>query len=98
MNKCKCNTCENRFKCLTTEQVFSDKDYQAMFEANIALGFNREDAISAVNLFIRSKDESKDKLGTINKPWITWVQPNITPNLPWQWDITYSNSSDGVGR
>ncbi len=42
------NILPKRFLCWSTERVFSDPRYQALFEAELALGKSKEEAVKAV--------------------------------------------------
>jgi len=46
--ECLCSKCKLRFQCFTQERVFSDPLYQGLFEALIAKGRSREEAIDEV--------------------------------------------------
>jgi len=45
---CLCTQCKYRFQCFTQERVFSDPLYQGLFEALMAKGRSREEAIEEV--------------------------------------------------
>lgn len=51
-DKCLCNTCNNRFKCWTTKRVYSNPEYQALYEAFIAVGSSHEEAVRNVKVSI----------------------------------------------
>lgn len=51
---CECDKCKLRYKCFTEEKIFSDAVQQGMFEAFIALGMDRDNAINAVVDFLRT--------------------------------------------
>ena len=45
---CLCSKCVFRFQCFTQERVFSDPIYQGLFEALMAQGKSKEEAIDEV--------------------------------------------------
>ena len=45
---CLCSKCKLRFQCFTQERVFSNPLYQGLFEALMAKGRSREEAIDEV--------------------------------------------------
>jgi hypothetical protein len=47
-SECLCDKCPKRFLCYTTERIFSDARYQAIYEAEIALGKTKEQAVKTV--------------------------------------------------
>ncbi len=53
--ECKCSSCIFRFQCFTQERVFSDPIYQGLFEAMMAKGMSRDDAIDAVAMEIKMR-------------------------------------------
>lgn len=69
---CLCSKCMFRFQCFTQERVFSDPVYQGLFEALIAQGKSRDEAIDAVAIEIKFN---------INKP-ITLPYDDNSGNLP----------------
>ncbi len=52
---CLCSKCVFRFQCFTQERVFSDPIYQGLFEALMAKGRTREEAIDEVANEIKNK-------------------------------------------
>jgi len=76
--KCICGTCPRRFECFTQERVFSDALLQGLFEAILAEGVDREEAIKQV------KDEIKFRLTREELERVKGDEwrpvPNIYPN------------------
>lgn len=52
---CLCSECPLRFQCFTNEQVFSDPLHQGLFEALMASGRTREEAIDEVTTELKYK-------------------------------------------
>ncbi len=92
-DKCKCKECEYRFQCFTQERVFSDPLYQGLFEALMAKGRSREEAVDEVANEIKNKIAGgfnitlDDIQPTISQPNIT-IQPYIYP----QWETYYGDN------
>ena len=80
--KCMCDSCPNRFECFTQERVFSDPIFQGLFEALIAQGHSKEEALDMVS------DEIKSRIS----PPIPDSTPWAPVNPPWgtqPWTIKY---------
>ena len=89
--ECLCSKCPLRFFCFTQERVFSDPLYQGLFEALMAKGRSREEAIDEVT------NEIKNKIAGgfhVTLDDIQPAQPSITiqPYTYPQWQ-TYDNVS-----
>ena len=52
---CLCSGCTYRFQCFTQERVFSDPVFQGLFEALIAQGKSRDEAVDTVAKEIKSR-------------------------------------------
>ena len=52
-DKCLCSKCEFRFQCFTQERVFSDPIFQGLFEALMAQGKSKEEALDEVTTEIK---------------------------------------------
>lgn len=52
---CLCSKCMFRFQCFTQERVFSDPIFQGLFEALMAQGKSREEALDEVTNEIKFK-------------------------------------------
>ena len=48
MSECICDKCPKRFECFTQKKVFSDPQFQALFEAYIGSGCSPEEASAKV--------------------------------------------------
>uniref|UniRef100_A0A6M3LBA6 Uncharacterized protein n=1 Tax=viral metagenome TaxID=1070528 RepID=A0A6M3LBA6_9ZZZZ len=87
--ECLCSKCPLRFFCFTQERVFSDPLYQGLFEALMAKGRSREEAIDEVT------NEIKNKIAGGFHITLDDIQPTVQPNItiqPYtypQWE-TYS--------
>ena len=99
---CLCSKCIFRFQCFTQERVFSDPIYQGLFEALMAQGKSREEALDEVKNEIKFRmdrpieigggSDGSDGIGTIPFPNTTPdVQPYVQP-----WIISGYYNSDTV--
>ena len=52
---CLCYKCPYRFQCFTQERIFSDPLYQGLFEALMAKGRSREEAIEEVSNELKNR-------------------------------------------
>lgn len=50
---CLCSKCSLRFSCFTEERIFSDPIFQGLFEALMAQGRSREEALDEVTAEIK---------------------------------------------
>lgn len=84
--QCLCNKCPHKFECFTQERIFSDPIFQGLFEALMAQGMSKEDALEEVT------EELKSRLVNIplDKKDFTWVD-NTTFT-----DWTYYNTGVAV--
>jgi len=80
-NDCLCTKCVFRFQCFTQERIFSDPIYQGLFEALMAQGKTKEEALEEVTRELKWKISSPIK---IDEPTITipYISPNTTPYQP----------------
>jgi len=78
---CLCSKCIFRFQCFTQERVFSDPIYQGLFEALMAKGRSREEAIDEVT------QEIKNRIGGGYHIEIDPPSPNSAP-YPYYQPIT----------
>lgn len=67
--ECLCNGCEFKFQCFTQERVFSDPIFQGLFEALMAKGRTKEEALEEVTneLKLRIPGDTGD---SVLSPWI----------------------------
>ena len=92
---CLCSKCVFRFQCFTQERVFSDPIYQGLFEALMAQGKSKEEAIDEVANEIKLRmvrvDLQPFEPITPYEPTIqpyTFPCPNLAPDIqpfiqPW---------------
>ncbi len=98
-NECLCTKCVYRFQCFTQERIFSDPIYQGLFEALMAQGKTKEEALEEVTRELKWKISAPIIEPTVTIPY---VSPNtipyqpISPNSAPQWEIvcggTYNDS------
>jgi len=69
-NKCICDECPRRFVCFTQKKVFSEPDYQAMYEAYVEEGLEHEEAVKEVRELIERQR----------------IQPKVDDYKPWHDD------------
>jgi hypothetical protein len=96
--KCMCSKCPLRFVCFTEERIFSDPIFQGLFEALMAKGLTKEEAVDLVANEIKLR--IKMPTVTSESPSIPYPIPNPTPwtittdiypssNIPWTY--TYND-------
>jgi len=90
-NDCLCTKCVFRFQCFTQERIFSDPIYQGLFEALMAQGKTREEALEEVTRELKWKIVSPPNIqsepitipfptpNTIPYPYQPSVAPNSNP-------------------
>lgn len=100
---CLCNKCPHKFECYTQERIFSDPIFQGLFEALMAKGRTKEEALEEVTNEIKLRMNrpidigdgiGDDNDGTIPfeiKPWIPYQPPYYTGD-PIQPKWTYRDS------
>jgi len=71
---CLCSKCIFRFQCFTQERVFSDPIYQGLFEALMAQGKSKEEALDEVANEIKLRMNRFDL-----QPFEPTVQPYTVP-------------------
>ncbi len=86
---CLCEKCPLRFSCFTAERIFSSPLYQGLYEALIAQGRSKEDALTEVT------KELKGRIGMDNVPYVTPANPYVYPYTasPFWTSTTDSNTS-----
>ena len=101
---CLCTKCVFRFQCFTQERIFSDPIYQGLFEALIAQGKTKEEALEEVTRELKWKISPPQPI--IGEPAITIpfpnttpfpLQPSVAPNItivPWVSGNNIYNDSD----
>ena len=91
---CLCSKCIFRFQCFTQERVFSDPIYQGLFEALMAKGRSREEAIDEVT------QEIKNRIGGGYHIEIDPPAPNSAPYYQpitiQPWTIISDHCQDGI--
>lgn len=73
---CLCYKCPYRFQCFTQERIFSDPLYQGLFEALMAKGRSREEAIEEVSNELKNRISGNLHI-TVGDP-----APNSVPYYP----------------
>lgn len=94
---CRCNDCPLRFQCFTQERVFSDSLLQGLFEAIMAEGFDKEEALKQVKSEIAGKLNQRDAYRSIaisHQPF-EWDRGVTTPTTPWQ-QFPYTTGGGGT--
>ena len=85
--ECLCSKCKLRFQCFTQERIFSDPLYQGLFEALMAKGRSREEAIEEVANELKNRISSSPSsvggVGSTSAPYY----PTTTP----YWVYSYDN-------
>jgi len=103
-DNCKCKECTYRFSCFTQERVFSDPVLQGLFEALIAKGRSKEEALEEVTneIKVRMNQPRPDPQTIPNNPFdVVTIQPapNITiypvPNTTGGSFFTCDNNNSG---
>jgi hypothetical protein len=94
-NECLCAKCIFRFQCFTQERVFSDPIYQGLFEALMAKGRSREEAVEEVANEIKNKIAGGFRV-TLDDitPYVPQPNTTIQPYYP-QWQ-TYCSDNVSV--
>jgi len=106
-DRCKCKECEYRFQCFTNERIFSDPLYQGLYEALIALGRSKEEALEEVTRELKINMQPKFDLNPEDwqpsvQPWYTgggltsggtWEVSNNTVNYDADIQVTYTMST-----
>jgi hypothetical protein len=91
---CKCKECSLRFSCFTQERIFSDSLFQALFEALVAQGKSKEQALEEVTVELKARIGQGIQFVTIYPeptvapfPMTPWVSPNTIPysNPTFEW-------------
>lgn len=95
---CLCSKCEFRFQCFTQERVFSDPIFQGLFEALMAQGKSRKEALDEVTEEIKFR-MTKPEPFTPHVPEVfpgTYVPPpTIQPYVgDWYTDGIHFNSDN----
>jgi len=90
---CICNDCPLKFACFTQEKIFSETIHQSLFEAYIADGMSRSEALVSIIHMLEETIRSKKDIdfndfykSNIPKPYvaprITWVgNDTLFPNV-----------------
>jgi len=80
--KCLCAQCPHKFECFTQERIFSDPIFQGLFEALMAKGRTREQALEEVTSEIKLRMNriaieigGSDKDGNGNVPFPLDIKP-----------------------
>jgi len=58
--QCLCNNCPHKFECFTQERIFSDPIFQGLFEALMAQGMSKEDALEEVSEELKARMGKKE--------------------------------------
>ena len=91
---CLCVNCKFRFQCFTQERVFSDPLYQGLYEALIALGRSREEALEEVTKELKFKIQPGIAPPMVEpQTFIPYIQPITIAPLP-NSGGTYDNGSN----
>jgi len=86
--KCLCGDCPYKFECYTQERIFSDPIFQGLFEALIAQGMSKENALEEVNREIRLRIQRQAMpIASVPSIWDTAVS---TPT----WTTTTSTAGN----
>lgn len=96
---CLCKECPNRFICFTQERVFSDPIYQGLFEALMAKGRTRDQALDEVTEEIKSRmprSIDADEPYNPNIPYQPYTAPGTAQPGPWYWH-TYTDGDGSSG-
>ena len=73
---CLCENCPHKFVCFTQERIFSDPLYQGLFEALMAKGRTKEEALEEVThelkLVMTRREDKPSGLSDITiSPWVS---------------------------
>lgn len=102
-NDCLCPKCMFRFQCFTQERVFSDPIFQGLFEALMAQGKSKEEALDEVTREIKFRIITPISIPNAYPP-VTIPYPTTAPNaspFPYNplWTIRCNNVSfDSLGN
>ena len=95
--ECQCNKCALRFSCFTGERIFSDPLYQGLYEALIAQGRTKEQALDEVSREMKINMKPIPVYPPVYQP----ASPNVSPYTwdtgaapydPNRWTITCDNT------
>jgi hypothetical protein len=91
--KCLCGECPHKFECFTQERIFSDSIFQGLFEALIAQGSSKDDALKRVIGELEARIRAlSTNTWTISNPYtvggasstpVTYKQPQYTTGTYW---------------
>ncbi len=102
---CLCSGCIFRFQCFTQERVFSDPIYQGLFEALMAQGKSKEEALDEVTNEIKLRmtkplDISDGIIPYIAPPFTSYPPPSTIPPPGTSWEYNdggnYAINDKGV--
>lgn len=91
--ECLCSKCPLRFFCFTEERVFSDPIYQGLFEALMAQGKSREEALGEVTEEIKFRIAKPSNSIFLDPPG---MMPNSTA-VPWAVGDAYDSGYVSFG-
>ena len=80
---CLCDGCEFRFQCFTQERVFTNPIYQGLFEALMAQGRTKEEAIDEVTQEIKSRMGNDVYSPITVSPLFPWLTGGVTISQPY---------------
>ena len=94
---CLCEKCSYRFECFTQERIFSNPIFQGLFEALMAQGFTKEEALEMVASEIKARIGSQDSLPVTIEPapWTPYEPSTGTPYYP-PYTITCGDTGNDV--
>lgn len=78
-DKCLCGECPHKFECFTQERIFSNPIFQGLFEALMAQGSTKEEALEQVAEEIKARIGGDGSLPVIIQP-NTYPDYTTTPN------------------
>ena len=75
--ECLCEQCEKRFVCFTADKVFSDREFQALYESYVK-EYGRAEALKLMAQWMQEQILSHLRSTTITSspdgyPWTTWT-------------------------
>jgi|GEM_PF-6957698 len=87
-DKCLCIGCSHRFECFTQERIFSDPIFQGLFEALMAQGMSKEDALEEVTEELKTRiklpvDDGSYKYEPLPNPY--WAPNTWITNTDWKY-------------
>lgn len=103
--KCLCDKCEHRFECFTNEHLFTDPILQGLYEALVADGDTKEEALVEIIETLKSKLDPLPHTISSDKTWnvycdttagSTIVTPVSTAGNTYQYTYTTSTGKDLV--